>query len=84
MSLHEEPAYLNVYGKLYTTIMYCKVAGSNLTCRDDSKTRWRLHSVDPTSTGLFSLSQNIIHSSITRVVWMMSACIEAYNNARID
>ena len=48
---------------------YCKVAGSNLTCRDDSKTRWWLHSVNPTSTGLSSLSQNIIHSSIARVVY---------------
>ena len=28
------------------------------------KKRWRLHSVDPTSTGLSSLGQNIIHSSI--------------------
>ena len=34
---------------------YCKVAGSNLTCRDDSKTRWWLHSVGPTSTRLSSL-----------------------------
>ena len=29
---------------------YCKVAGSNLTCSDDGISRWRLHSVDPTST----------------------------------
>ena len=49
--------------------VYCKVAGSNLTCRDDSKTRWRLHSVGPTSMGLSSLGQNIIHSSIARVVY---------------
>ena len=46
----------------------CKVAGSNLTCRDDSKTRWRLHSVDPTLTGLSLLGQNIINSSIAIVV----------------
>ena len=44
--------------KLYS---YCKVAGSNLTCRDDWKTRWRIHLVDPTSTALSSLGQNIIH-----------------------
>ena len=48
---------------------YCKVAGSNLTCRDDWKTRWRLHSVGLTSTGLFSPSQNIIHSPVARVVY---------------
>ena len=48
---------------------HCKVAGSNLTCRDDSKTRWRLHSVDLTSTGLSSLDQNIIHSPVARVVY---------------
>ena len=49
--------------------LYCKVAGRNLTCRDDWKTRWRLHSVDLTSTGLSSLDQNIIHSPLARVVY---------------
>ena len=40
----------------------CKVAGSsNLTCRDDWKTRWRLHSVGLTSTGVSLPGQNIIH-----------------------
>ena len=39
----------------------CKVAGSNLTCRDDWKTRWRLHSVGLTSMGVSSPGQNIIH-----------------------
>ena len=50
---------------------YCKVAGSNLTCRDDWISRWRLHSVGPTSTGLSSLGQNIIHSphAVARVVY---------------
>ena len=30
--------------------------------------RWRLHSVGPTSMGLSSLGQNIIHSPVARVV----------------
>ena len=47
----------------------CKVAGSNLTCRDDWKTRWPLHSVDLTSMGLSSPGQNIIHSPVARVVY---------------
>ena len=47
----------------------CKVAGSNLTCRDDWKTRWRLHSVDLTSTGISSPGQNVIHSPVARVVY---------------
>ena len=41
---------------------HCKVAGSNLTCRDDSKTRWRLHSVGPTSTRPSSLGHWKYHS----------------------
>ena len=49
--------------------VHCKVAGSNLTCRDDWKTRWRLHSVDLTSTGLSLPDQNIIHSPVARVVY---------------
>ena len=57
----------------YRTILscgltHCKVAGSNLTCRDERISRWRLHSVGPTSTGLSSLGQNIIHSPVARVV----------------
>ena len=48
---------------------HCKVAGSNFTCRDDSKTRWQLHSVGPTSMGLSSLGQNIIHSPVAKVVY---------------
>ena len=48
---------------------YCKVAGSNLACRDDGISRWRLHSVDPTSTGLSLLGQNITHSPVARVVY---------------
>ena len=31
------------------------------TCRDDWISKWRLHSVGPTSMGLSSLGQNIIH-----------------------
>ena len=54
---------------MYCFHRHCKVAGSNLTCRDDLKTRWWLHSVDPTSTGLSSLGQNIIHSPVARVVY---------------
>ena len=50
-------------------VKYCKVDGSNLTCRDDWKTRWRLHSVDLTSTGLSSPGQSIIHSPVARVVY---------------
>ena len=38
---------------------YCKVAGSNLTCRNDRISRWRLT----------SLGQNIIHSPVARVVY---------------
>ena len=48
---------------------HCKVAGSNLTCRDDWKTRWPLHSVDLTSMGLSLPGQNIIHSPVARVVY---------------
>ena len=48
---------------------HCKVAGSNLTCRDDRISRWRLHSIGPTSTGLSLLGQNIIHSLVARVVY---------------
>ena len=49
--------------------VYCKVAGSNLTCGDDWKTRWRLHSVDLTLTGISSPGQNVIHSPVARVVY---------------
>ena len=58
------------FGHTYThsTHNYCKVAGSNLTCRDDGISRWWLHSVSPTSMGLSSLGQNIIHSPVARVV----------------
>ena len=45
------------------------VATLHCTCRDDSKTRWQLHSVGPTSTGLSLLGQNIIHSPVARVVY---------------
>ena len=38
----------------------------NLT---DSKTRWRLHSVDPTPTGLSSPGQDIIHSPVAIVMY---------------
>ena len=47
---------------------YCKVATSNLTCSDNWITRWQLHLMDPSSTGLSSLGQNIIHSSVARVM----------------
>ena len=47
----------------------CKVAGSNLTWRDDWISRWRLHSIGPTSMGLSSLGQNIIRSPVARVVY---------------
>ena len=60
---------VSLYSRTIMLKPYCKVAGSNLTCRDDSKTRWQLHSVDPTSTRLSLLGQNIIHSSIARVVY---------------
>ena len=53
----------------FSYCLYCKVAGSNLTCRNDWKTRWRLHSVDLTSTGISSLGQNIMHSPVARVVY---------------
>ena len=59
----------NSHHRFVLLINYCKVAGSNITCRDDSKTRWRLHSVNPTSMGLSSLGQNIIHSPVARVVY---------------
>ena len=48
---------------------YCKVAGSNLTCWDDWKTRWQLHSVDLTSMPVSLLGQNIILSPVARVVY---------------
>ena len=44
--------------------MYCKVAGSNCTCTGDRISRWRLHSVSPTSTELSLLGQNMIHSTV--------------------
>ena len=68
-----------------STTMYCKVAGSNLTCRDDSKARWRLHSVDSTSTELFLLGQDIIHLPVA-----IEFCVDdehlhtSSKNARID
>ena len=56
-------------GTAMGNIPHCKVAGSNLTCKDDRISRWRLHSVGPTSTGLSLLGQNIIHSPVARVVY---------------
>ena len=43
-----------------------QVAGSN---QNDWKTRWQLHSVDPTSTGLSLPGQNINCSPIARVLY---------------
>ena len=54
----------------------CKVAGSNLTCRDDSKTRWRLHSVGPTSSRLSSLGQNErLHISLQQCQERLKTCL---------
>ena len=53
---------------LEAAIVNCKVAGSNHTCMDNVISRWRLHSVGPTSTELSLLGQNIIHSPVARVV----------------
>ena len=36
--------------------------------RDDWKTRWRFHSVDPTSTQVSTLGHGIIHSLVASVV----------------
>ena len=44
--------------------VFCKIA---TTCRDYSKTKWKLHSVDLTSTELSSPGQDIIHSSVAKV-----------------
>ena len=64
------PKWFSMSCELYRWSNSCIKVSSNLTCtcRYDSKTRWRLHSVNPTSTGISSLGQNIIHSSIARVV----------------
>ena len=58
--------------------------GSNLMRRDNLKTRKWLHSVNRTSTRQSLPGQDIIHSPLARVVWMISACIKALRNARID
>ena len=50
-------------------VHHCKVAGSNLTCKDDWKTRRQLHSVDLTSTGVSLPGRNIIHLLVARVVY---------------
>ena len=52
----------------YSSMKHCKVAGINLTCRDDSKIRWAATSVDPTSTELSSPSQDI-HLPVARIVY---------------
>ena len=51
-----------------TTHCYCKVTGSNVTCRDEWKTRWQLHSEDQTSMELSLPGKDIIHSPVVRVV----------------
>ena len=62
------PAHFIVLSANHTNVRYSMQMVSRNVPMDDWKTKWQLHSVDLTSTGLSSPGKNIIHSPVARVV----------------